>query len=482
MQNRKIGLLGGTGGLLICLLLLLPSYFINNGNSHDWGGDFSMYISQAENIVKGMPQSDNGYMYNPECPGVGPPTYPIGFPLLLSPVIALVGNNMETLIDFLSVLFILFGLMVFIFLRSSSGFLLALVGALTLAYHPSLLVFKREVMSDVPFVLFALLSIHLWVKKKWVWAGLLMAFCASIRTVGVSLILATVILLILDFLRSAPRSKNESSYVGIGLAILGYFVINHWLFSTNSESGYQNVFALYNFQETIIGNVELYWDYTHQFLFSQTGSSMGEAAFLLVACLAILGWLRKMRSNVSLTEIWLPIYLLVLAVYPYRGGALRFILPVLPFLFYYAGMAIKNRSFFLRCFAFALLCVPMVTNAHRTIDFAKNWPEHLSGPQSLASVELFEHVKDNVPKNEAILFLKPRVLALYTGRNSMSNERKQAAHSIKAQLDTIPIQHLLTCAQIWNPGIDSVIAAFPDQMELEFENYDFKLYRYVGSE
>lgn len=481
MEAKKDGVMAKVGALLFCLLLLVPSYFINNGTSHDWGGDFAMYISQAENIAAGTDQAENGYIYNAQCPGVGPPTYPVGFPLLLSPILAFTGNDMEYLIDFLAIIFILFGLMTFMFLRERTGFLLAIIGALTLAYHPALLVFKREVMSDVPFVLFTLLSLYLAAKKKWVWAGLFMAFCASIRTVGVSLILASIILLILDVLKSTSADRIKGTrYAGIALALAGYFLINHWLFSTSSESGYKNVFALYDFQETISGNIDLYWNYTQQFLFTQTEGWLAGVPFLTLVSLSVLGWLRQSRTSIGLAEIWLPIYLIVLAVYPYRGGAMRFILPALPFLFYYSGIAVQESSFILRPLVLVLLCIPAGLNAERTIAFSKNWPEHVSGPQSLASVDLFNHIKNNVPEDESVLFLKPRVLALYTGRNSMSNERYQTPFSIKNQLDTIPIQHLLTCKEIRNPGIDSVLVAYPDLMLLEFENSDFKLYRYIS--
>lgn len=481
MQEKKDGFVGNVGGLVFCLFLLLPSYFINNGTSHDWGGDFAMYISQAENIVAGTDQSDNGYLYNTECPGVGPPTYPIGFPLLLAPVVAFVGNDMAYLIDYLAVLFILFGLMVFLFLRGRTGFILALIAALTLVYHPALLAFKREVMSDVPFILFTLVSLYLASKKKWVWAGLFMAFSASIRTVGISLILASIILLVLEaFKASNPQKTNDSKWVGVVLALAAYFIVNHWLFSTDYEGGYKNVFALHDFRETISGNVDLYWGYTRQFLFSNAEGLSAGIGFLTLVCLTVLGWLKQSRINIGLAEVWLPIYLIVLAVYPYRGGALRFILPVLPFLFYYSGIAIRKRSFFIRVLALAFLCLPAGLNYERGKEFSKNWPEHVSGPQSLTSVALFDHIKNKVSEDEAVLFLKPRVLAHYTGRNSMSNERYQPPSSIKNQLDSIPIQHLLTCKEIRNPGIDSVLVSYPELMQLEYENSDFKLYRYIS--
>ena len=48
---------------LILILLLLPVFFINVTDSHDWGGDFAQYISQAKNIVEGNPHYETGYIF-----------------------------------------------------------------------------------------------------------------------------------------------------------------------------------------------------------------------------------------------------------------------------------------------------------------------------------------------------------------------------------------------------------------------------------
>ena len=79
----------------IVLMLSIPLLFINVKDSHDWGDDFAGYIHQAKNIVEGNSQFQTGYIINVEGPVLGPPTYPIGFPLLLSPVYYFFGNNIK---------------------------------------------------------------------------------------------------------------------------------------------------------------------------------------------------------------------------------------------------------------------------------------------------------------------------------------------------------------------------------------------------
>ena len=68
---------------LINLLIIMISlfYLLNMQDGHDWGGDFSMYIMNAINIVKGIPYAQTGYIYNPDMASIGPPVYPPVFPL-----------------------------------------------------------------------------------------------------------------------------------------------------------------------------------------------------------------------------------------------------------------------------------------------------------------------------------------------------------------------------------------------------------------
>lgn len=100
----------------IALVLFLPLLFIGTHTSHDWGDDFAQYIHQAGNIVHGIPQSETGYVYN-QLNYIGPQAYPVGFPLLLAPVYAVAGNSMLAFTTFMSLIYIILGLLVVILYR-----------------------------------------------------------------------------------------------------------------------------------------------------------------------------------------------------------------------------------------------------------------------------------------------------------------------------------------------------------------------------
>ena len=102
--------------ILIASIVFLPLLFINVRNSSDWGDDFAQYIHQAGNIVKGIPQSETGFIYSQEN-YIGPQAYPVGFPLLLAPAYAVAGNNMLAFTTFISLIYIVLGLLLVFFYR-----------------------------------------------------------------------------------------------------------------------------------------------------------------------------------------------------------------------------------------------------------------------------------------------------------------------------------------------------------------------------
>ena len=80
---------------ILCVVGIGIFYLATIRDGHDWGDDFSMYIRHAQNIARGEPYAQTGYIYNPLNPAVGPRVYPPGFPLLLAPAVAAFGLELR---------------------------------------------------------------------------------------------------------------------------------------------------------------------------------------------------------------------------------------------------------------------------------------------------------------------------------------------------------------------------------------------------
>lgn len=469
--------------LVVCFAMLAPSYFVNNIDSHDWGGDFAMYIKQAQNIIAGVPQTDNNYIFNPENAVLGPKTYPVGFPLILAPFYASSGNDISAFIDLMAVLSMLFGMMIFVLLRDRIHWGIALIVAVGITYHTTLLFFKREVMADIPFALFALLGLIMLDKKKWLLAGLSMLIAVLTKSIGVSLLLATGFILFWQQSKSSDRSLRSIARKPISklLALVGasYFLVNNVVFQTASSEGYSNVWSNFELTTVVSNNFNYYFEFLRWFLFdSISEKTTGTVATGIFLVLSLIGWIITSIKKLGAFEAWFPIYILVLLAYPYHASGLRFLLPIIPLLFLYTATIFGSLNSKLRPALVLLVAIPFLFTYQRSTDLIKDWPESVDGPQSASVVAMFDFVKNETEPESAFLFNKPRVLALYTDRASIGNGRYQSQESLINQLDSIPVDYLIHADALWNPGLDTLLQEQKTRTELVYDSLGFKVFRW----
>ena len=106
---------------IITAILLLPLFFINVKDSHDWGDDFAQYLLQARNIVDGRPQTDNGLLVNIKDPVYAIEAYPVGFPLLISPIYNFSKLSIFPYCILISLILFICGILCFEFFRKRTG-------------------------------------------------------------------------------------------------------------------------------------------------------------------------------------------------------------------------------------------------------------------------------------------------------------------------------------------------------------------------
>ena len=118
------------------------------------GGDNACYIILAESIVK------HGEMRDLQYPGEPRHTkYPIGFPLILAPFVAVFGKNLIIL----KCVIMLFGVGGYVFFIKLAKSILppfyACFASLAYLLTPVLLQYKHWVLSETPYIFFSLGSI-----------------------------------------------------------------------------------------------------------------------------------------------------------------------------------------------------------------------------------------------------------------------------------------------------------------------------------
>lgn len=480
---KEYPLLITLSGLVVCVLLVLPSYRINNIDSHDWGGDFAMYIKQAQNIVDGKAQTDNNYIFNAENAVLGPKTYPIGFPLLLAPTIAKNGTDISGLIDLMAVLAILFSLVIFVVLHQRVNMFFAAVVAIGIAYHTVFLFFKREVMADIPFALFSLLAVYAIDQKKWWVAVLSVLLAILIKSAGLSLLFAAGFILFLELSKQQKQGlrvmiKQPLFWLIVTVAA-GNFLFSNVLFKTAASGGYSTIWSTFKLTEVISTNATYYWEFFRWFYFDAISElSSGSIAISLFLLLAVAGWLVSCFKKLGMMEIWSFTYIAMLFAYPYQHAGIRFVLPLIPILFLYAATLLKTlNTRYGNGLALAAL-IPFFFTAERSYNLVNDWPKNVDGPRSENAIALFEYIEKSTPEKATFLFAKPRVLGLYANRNAIGNGRFQSQKSIISQLDSIPINYLIQSDALWNPSLDTLLINQQNRTELVYDSAGFKMYEW----
>lgn len=486
--------------LLIACIVFAPLLFINVRNSIDWGDDNVQYIHQAKNIVEGIPQSQTGYIYNENYPVGGPRAYPVGFPLLLAPAYALAGYNLYafTFVVALTAFFLAL-LMTLFFMRYFRALPAILLTALFF-YNPQVLMFKEEVISDLPFGLFLVASTLLYTSpgrqtyRRSFLIALLIGMLISIKSIGLFFplaILADTVRMIFLRIRGKRKDMPEIDllhrFIMVTGGIIFFAVLNLFIFRMPSGGGisdYLNIFNLNQLLNTILQNLAIYVEVLRYIFVPQVNDYRAIALVAGSMSLALLffGMIRKFITDFDFIDILALCYIAVLLVYPYNAGAFRFIMPAGFLVMYY--IAIGLRSFnpgipvdgLTKAVVAGGLMFILFLPGLKDVLGSQN--SILQGPQEKAPQEAFAWIKANTPANAVIAFAKSRAMAFYTDRHGFSNPKNQDIVIMHVDFMKAGVTHLLASKSLSDESFMRYIHMSQNRLEHIWGNEEFDLYRF----
>jgi len=481
------------------VLLLLPLLFICNRSSHDWGDDFAQYIHQAKNIVKGIPQSETGYIFNPENKDIGPRAYPVGFPLLLAPVYALFGLNMKAYTVFITLVYFALGLLLVKFFQRYFSFLASAALVAILLYNPQMLIFKQEVMSDLPFTLLLVASLLLYRPEKGMsWLrisalALCTGFMISVRPIGFVLLAALVLDCTVNFSgrKNISFSGNRKKVIVrlmflAMMPVLVYLLLNIFIFripSGGSLSGYLAFFSLSSFAGTFFANLQ---HYTEVFRYMYTpGLGIFQGIAIISGCfvvvMTVLGFIRKLSEKTEAVDLFFIFYLLVLMVYPNNFSAFRFMVPVGFILLMYSAIGIKSVLLFPkvngRIKAYALSLILLIMFLPGIAGVIRGRGTILAGPQQQSAIEAFAHIRDSLPENAILMFAKPRALSLYAERTALADPVVKDMTKFHEQVTAAGVNYFLLSNKISSEETQRYLRVMSNRVTELWSNDEFRLYR-----
>jgi len=433
--------------ILILIILLSAVFSINRIKTQNWGDDFAHYILQAKHIVQGIPQSESKIIYNKQI-SIGPPAYPIGFPLLIAPVFAIFGNNIEAFLFFIDINLILLGVILFYFYSYFFSKKLSFFLSLLFIFNPWMLTMKSHIMSDIPYTLFSFLAITLFLKENkkivnYAILGVLVGFLISIRTLGISMLASFSIVLVYSIYKKI-RENNSFKQELINLFILNFasfllLAVFNFIFRMPKEGSYLDQLNFAELINAMVNNIVYYTDFIYNYFpFNLEGASQYTSfkqqfpllsniilfiykplrAFVFVAFL--LGFFYKIKEKFNVVHLFSLIYLGLLM--PWEFSPPRYLMPFLPLFIYFIALGFKQLTIHKYLYIFTLVFILLPTYFAGIYFLNKQATITREGPQMQQAQEAFDYIKKNVPDNSVVVFRKPRALALYTNKTTIINK------------------------------------------------------------
>lgn len=489
----------------VCFFILLSAVLgVLRFNSLQVGTSYddAHYIILAESLSSGQ-----GYQLinfpRPQAERAFPP----GWSLLLAPLTFLFPGNYSALKFFslaLSLASIVLAYNIFS-KRLSSPHLELLTGLAAL--NPLLVGTSVTIMSESAYLFFSLLAVYcfdIWQDKPEerklqliILLAVIVFYTQLIRTIGISLFIALVLYLLFT------RRFREAG-IAIGVFITGT-LLQGWLSGTLISSGYRsqvfntsipekigqmslNLIGYLN--ETLAGSlIPVFGSNLTSFLGNYGLHAL--PIFLNMIILAIIIWGAVSRKKLELMDVYLAIYLLgILAFWNPRVGSVkaRFLIPIIPFLYFYLlnGMLALSKKNIRVLFASSAF-IAMILLARNLQD----WRNPVMNQMSDLSIGT-SWVAENTPPDAIVMVNEPVPAYPHVRRKTVSFPR-QSQQNFETFLNNQSINYIVIAPRLQSPRgtelddyirerVLPVIESAPERFIMVYFNaeHNVTVYRYTG--
>ncbi len=438
-----------------------------------------MYLIEAKNIADHKPVGETRHVTNPNVM-LGPVNYPVGYPLLISP---LVKNGIDYYkLNLLQSVFLIITLVLgFIFLRNYFSRTASILMTMILAYNPSLMGFKIEVISDLSFWMFLNIIILLVLKSRSlpgvIAIAALTGFSIHIRSIGYVLALSTILYWLINDIRNKTLSVEFKKYtiyivtllvVFFGIKIL-YPVNSDYPFSGNRISA-DNIASQLSYNIATLGEYFRYYHVENYYFIP-----LIFAAFFI--SFLLLGFVLELkRKAFSFLNILCVLSVSIVAVYPFGDAGYRLILPLIFVFCYYfiIGLGQTLSKLELRGKTAVVICalIYMGTYIKPNMEIHENGFKPVDGPVTMEFAQLLDFMNENNIKHKMIGVDKSRALALYSDNKFASLSDSCFAKDISnLKLDYV-INHYTQTSEVKKQLADSDTS----RLKSIYNNAAFKMY------
>ena len=406
-----------------------------------WGDDWAQYIMHARAITQGRAYSDIGYVWSIYAPLIGPPAYPPGTAFVLAPFFLAFGYSTEIASFSMAACFGLFLLAFYAFLSRLGSRQIALATLVFVALNPVFWRNAQSVGSDNPYLMFCYFALLVATLREGahgllailgysVLLGILISLAYLTRDVGIILLFSVITVDLVRWRQLAARALPM-----LTIFVLSAFWQGQLLASTKAYDYDQIVFSMLG--TDILGNIVRFFnDFRFYAYLGGHLDAVTGGAFLMFS---VVGCSQSLRPSVSelqrparlvftrllsaarsvpLHFIFVTGNVLFLFLLPFDQGG-RYLRPFAPILMWYAVIAASALTRLSGRPRVAGGCLALAVGVLTVGTYIINDNPRLglqapSSPEARAAA-----VNRLVPKDEIVVFAKPRAMALFSGRKSI---------------------------------------------------------------
>lgn len=474
---------------IIVLLAFAPVLFINVSASHDWGDDFAQYIFQAKCLVEGKSQSTlaitDPAFYNV----LGPPTRPIGLPLLLAPLYYFFGNNLFVFSCLMSLCYYLIAIFTFRYLRDWIAFFPALLWTATMIYNPQFLQLKLAVLSDLPFIVLLFIFFRIarmpLNTKHIIWLGVIAGFMICLRLIGIVLIPVYIIYWLTNkSIRKSFSSFLKQPVLFSAVSTLLFFLLNNILFNATSESWTAYSFISGMIDRPTLLNTVHYYTFIFTLIYEQEVwgfANIIQKSFML--SLVLIGIVISFSKRIKIEDWFVMIYLGAMFLYPSCSAAIRFLMPVFPMLMLYQTETLNSLQIpSYRLNNLKLIIIPFIVLLSYKINLQNIVQQQgvvQEGPQEKYAAEAFDFINKNLPENQTYAFAQHHAFILYTQRKCVPYRGFQTADEMNFLFEKYNVSYLLYIKNVCDEEVLNLTSVKNTSYKLIWQNNNCKLFEHL---
>ncbi|PZF73797.1 glycosyltransferase family 39 protein [Taibaiella soli] len=452
--------------VVILCIFCIPLFFLNIQHTFSFGDDWTQYVKEAQNIASGKPYYASGFIFNSANTDYAPPQYPPGYPMLIAPVVGFFGIAPQPLF-YMNALFISVLLFAaYYYYRHYSEKISAMCLAIILCYTSFIIDMKKHALSDIPCALFVTLYLAFRGSKNLSGKRLLLlillgVFATLIRSQTILLVAAEGIVFGYEFLRDWIKNKKSPGFAAlkrpsfllcVGMAVLFIFFNTVVFHAPNGTlQFYKQIYVTHisNLWELIGRNVNNLLDmlssvlshdpYDPFFKFPITIITMSSIAFGLI------GLILSLKKGLRTDNVFFLLMCGMIIITPVYQG-LRYLLPAVPIFLLFVKDGLKMvlpQLVKVSPWKIAVGCTLIFLGLgyddyERASHLKPEW-----APETADSVA-FSYVKTHVSDSDIVVFVKPRLLTLYTGKKAMNLAWQENEQRNREILDSFKATYMLT--------------------------------------